>query len=217
MNDLALKLHGYWRSGAAYRVRIALNYKDLTYVQVSHDLLAGEQRHPDYLARAPQGLVPLLEANGFAVGQSLAIIEWLDEKYPDPPLLPVGPNNRAIVRAMTAAVACDIHPINNLRVLNTLRSQFDASRDQVTGWIQHWIGEGFAALEQMVALHGGDFAYGNHPTMADCFLVPQYYSAERYDVDLSPYPELTRRVERARDLPAFAAAHPSVQPDANPE
>jgi len=217
MDDIALKLHGYWRSGAAYRVRIALNYKDLGYSQIAHDLRKGEQHDPAYRERAPQGLVPLLEAGDFAVGQSLAIIEWLEERYPDPPLLPAGPNNRAIVRAMAATIACDIHPLNNLRVLNALRSEFQADRGQVLAWTQRWIADGFAALETMVARHGGAFAYGNHPTIADCFLVPQFYSAERFEVDLGPYPELRARVERAIDLPAFAAAHPSVQPDADRE
>jgi maleylpyruvate isomerase len=214
-DDIPLRLHGYWRSSAAYRVRIALNYKDLSYQQVAHDLREGEQDEAGYKQLAPLGLVPTLEAGEFPISQSLAIIEWLDESFPDPPLLPLGPNNRAIVRAMAATVACDIHPLNNLRVLNALRSDFGAEREQVLAWAKRWISSGFAALEVMVAKHGGDFAFGDYPTIADCCLVPQFYSAERFEVGLAPYPELRRRVENALDVPAFAAAHPSVQPDAD--
>jgi len=207
-------LHDYWRSTAAYRVRIALNLKGLDYSRTAHDLRLGAQRAPAYLEIAPQGLAPALETEDGVLTQSLAILEWLDERYPDPPLLPSEPGPRAIVRAMAEAIACDIHPINNLRVLNRLRADFAATPAQIDAWIAHWIGEGFGALEQLTARHGGAFIFGDAPTMADCCLVPQVYSAERFKVDLSPFPRLLAAADRARALPAFEAAHPSRQADA---
>lgn len=212
---MTLTLHDYWRSGAAYRVRIALNLKGVAYHQVPVDLRAGAQRDPAFLALNPQGLVPAIESDGGVIAQSGAIIEWLEERYPDPPLLPRDPDARAVVRAMAAVVACDIHPINNLRVLNRLRSQFGADSAGVKQWIAHWIGAGFEAMEQYVAQHGAGFAYGDGPTIADCFLVPQVYSAERFGVDITPFPQVTAAVERARGLPAFARAHPDMQRDAD--
>lgn len=211
-----MRLHDYWRSSAAYRVRIALNLKGLSYEQAPHDLRTGEQRTADYARLNPQNLIPALEADGLALTQSLAILEWLEERYPEPPLLPALANQRAVVRAMANLIACDIHPLNNLRVLNALRESFDATEPQVSAWIAHWIGEGFAALELLVERHGGRFAFGDAPTIADCCLVPQLYSAVRFGVTLAPYPRLVAAGEAAGGSPAVAAAHPDLQPGANP-
>jgi maleylpyruvate isomerase len=217
IGSMTLTLHGYWRSTASYRVRIALNLKGLAYDQATHDLRTGAQRAPAYLALAPQGLVPALESPEGTFTQSLAILEWLEEHWPQPALLPSDGDGRAIVRGMMGLIAADIHPLNNLRVLNALREQFGASPDQVQAWISRWITEGFAALERMVGDHGGAFAYGDKPSLADCCLVPQVYSAERFGVDLSPFPALCRVAEGARGLSAVAQAHPSRQPDADAE
>jgi maleylpyruvate isomerase len=210
-----LLLHGYWRSSAAYRVRIALNLKGLSYDQDTHNLRKGEQRAPEYLALAPQGLVPALQVGSTILTQSPAIMEWLEETYPEPPLLPKDADGRAAVRAMAAAVACDIHPVNNLRILKALRSRFGADEAAVNAWVAQWVQEGFSGLEQLIARYGGGFCYGETPTLADCCLVPQVYNAERFGVDLSAYPRLVQAAERARALPAFQAARPEVQPDAD--
>jgi maleylpyruvate isomerase len=209
-------LHGYWRSTASYRVRIALNLKGVAHDQHTHDLRQGAQRSGAYLALNAQGLVPALEIDGTVLTQSLAILEWLDEIQPTPPLLPSTPDARAVVRAMAGMIASDIHPLNNLRVLNALRGGFAATDAQVQAWIARWIAEGFVALERLVERHGGDFAFGDSPTLADCCLVPQIYSAERFAVDLTPFPRLVAVGARAWALPAFAAAHPDRQPDADP-
>ena len=204
-------LHGYWRSGTSYRTRIALNLKGLAYEQLGVDLRAGEQKSAAFLALNPQGLVPALEVEDVVLTQSPAILEWLEETYPDPPLLPANATDSAIVRAMAATVACDIHPLNNLRVLKAVRA-LGADAD---AWAAQWIEPGFAALEAMIRRHGGGFVFGATPTLADCHLVPQVYSAERFGVDLAPYPRLFAAAEHARAHPAFAAAHPDRQPDAD--
>jgi maleylpyruvate isomerase len=210
-----IRLHGYWRSGAAYRIRIALNVKGIDHAQVTHDLRRGEQSSNAYRALQPQGLVPALETDDGILVQSPAILEWIEERFPAPPLLPADSGGRAVVRGMAAVIACDIHPLNNLRMLKAIR-EFGADEAMVGAWITRWIGDGFAALETLIARHGGGFAYGATPTLADCCLVPQIYSAERFGVDLAPYPRLVAAGEKARALPAFAAAHPSRQPDADP-
>ena len=207
-------LHGYWRSGAAYRVRIALALKGVAYKQVTHDLRLGAQASDAYRALNPQGLVPALEADGDVLTQSPAILEWLEERYPAPALLPEATTDRAIVRAMAATIACDIHPLNNLRVVQALQRDFGLDAGAVQAWMARWMSDGFAALEVMIARHGRGFAFGDMPTIADCCLVPQVYSAERFAIDLTPYPQLMASVEQARALPAFQAAHPDSQPDA---
>ena len=210
-----ITLHGYWRSTASYRVRIALGLKGLDYRQVTHDLRLGAQREKNFVALSQQGLVPAIEADGTVLTQSLAIIEWLDERWPERRLLPSDPVGRAIVRSMAQIVACDIHPLNNLRVLTALREKLNADETQVTEWIARWIQEGFAALEILIARHGGRFAYGDQPTLADCCLVPQVFAAQRFDVNVSRFPSLVGAAERAGQLDAFRQAAPSAQPDAD--
>ncbi|MCJ2180966.1 maleylacetoacetate isomerase [Novosphingobium album (ex Hu et al. 2023)] len=214
--SMSLVLHGYWRPSAAYRVRIALNLKGLEYRQVTHDLRTGSQRNPEYRGLAPIGLVPALETDdGQVLTQSLAIFEWLEEQHPYPPLLPDNASERAAVRAMACIVACDIHPINNLRVLKALREELVAGEDMVRDWIARWINEGFTALETMVSHHGGHFCFGDTPTLADCCLVPQIYNARRFEVALSAYPRLLGIEANCEALHAFANAAPEVQPDAD--
>lgn len=211
-----MRLHGYWRSSAAYRVRIALNLKGISYAQATHDLRTGAQRAADYRAIAPQGLVPALETEEGVLTQSPAILEWIDERWPTPPLLPADAYGRARVRAMAALIGCDIHPLNNLRVLRHLREEFDATQAQIDGWIARWITDGFTALETLAARHGGAFCHGDEPGLADCYVVPQLYSAERFGVDLAPFPTLQRIGQAMAMIEAVAQAHPSRQPDADP-
>ncbi len=210
-----LKLHGYWRSSAAYRVRIALNLKGLDYAQVNHDLRQGEQRDPGYTALNAQGLVPALDIGDHVITQSPAIVEWLEERYPNPALLPILPEDRAVVRAMCNLIACDIHPLNNLRVLKELKHELNADEAQIKLWTTGWIGEGFAALERMIAKHGKGFCFGAQPTLADCFLIPQVFSAQRFNVHLDPYPNIRRVNEACDEHTAFVRAHPRHQPDAD--
>jgi maleylacetoacetate isomerase len=198
-------------------VRIALNLKGLSYQYSPVNLLAGEQRAGDYRQLNPQGLTPALQTgDGRLLTQSLAIIEWLEETHPVPPLMPRDPYDRAAVRAMAGIVACDIHPLNNLRIQQALGDMgVDAEARMV--WTQRWINDGFSALEPMVAAHGAGFAFGAEPTLADCLLIPQVYSAERYEVDLAPYPAIRAVAGRCAEHPAFQAAHPDRQPDARPK
>lgn len=212
---MSLVLHGYWRSSASYRVRIALNLKGLAYDQLTYDLRKGEQAEPRYRAIAPQGLVPAIEAYGQRLTQSLAIMEWLDEVHPAAPLLPAGAMQRALVRSMASIVACDVHPLNNMRVLKALRSGLAASEVAVNGWIAGWIEDGFTALETIVRDHGDGFCFGDVPTLADCCLVPQIYNARRFGVDLSAFPALAAVDARCMELAAFADAVPERQPDAD--
>ena len=208
-------LHGYWRSGTAYRTRIALNLKGLTYDQAGVDLRQGDQKSAAYLALNPQGLVPALEVDGLVLTQSPAILEWLEETTPEPPLLPADAVGRARVRAMAALVGCDIHPLNNLRVLKALRDSFDAAPAQTDAWAARWITAGFGALETLVADHGDGWTYGSTPSLADCYLIPQIYSARRFHVALDAWPRLLAIEAAANAHPAFIAAHPDRQPDAD--
>jgi maleylpyruvate isomerase len=211
-----LVLHGYWRSGTSYRTRIALNIKGLAYAQQPVNLLTGEQGGDAYRMLNRQGLVPALVAGDLILTQSSAIIEWLEERYPQPPLLPSDPDARAIVRAMAMTVACDIHPLNNLRVLKTIQNDLGADERRKQAWIARWIADGFAALEAMIARHGGTYAYGDSLTIADCHIVPQIYSAERFHIGLDAYPALMQAFSNALAHSAVAAAHPDQQPDAIP-
>lgn len=210
-----LRLHGYWRSTASYRVRIALNLKGLDYQQVTHDLRTGAHQDPAYLALAPHGLVPALETPDGAIVESPAILEWLEERYLEPRLLPEDLMGRAIVRAMAALVACDIHPLNNLRILKVLRTEFGADQAAIDAWIARWVGEGFAALEALVGRHGRGFAFGDQPSLADCLIVPQVYAADRFKLDLGAFPAIRAAAERAGALEPVRAAHPDRQPDAD--
>ena len=211
---MKMTFHGYWRSGTSYRTRIGLNLKGLVYETAPVSLIEGAQRSAAFLALNPQGLVPALEADGQVLTQSPAILEWLEEVFPEPPLLPGTPDERAIVRAMAALIGCDVHPLNNLRVARALKSDFAASQAQVDAWAGHWITSGLAALETLIARHGGGWSYGQRPSLVDCYLIPQVYSAERFNVDLAPFPRIGAVAERAASHPAFAAAHPDRQPDA---
>ena len=211
---MTMTLHGYWRSSASYRVRLVANFKGLAYDQVSYDLRRGEQGMPTLRRLAPLGLVPALEVDGGSLTQSLAILEWLEETHPYPQLLPAGVMERATVRAMASTIACDIHPLNNLRVLQALRRELGASETVVQEWIARWIKDGFAALEVMVRNHGRGFCFGDTPTMADCCLVPQIYNAHRFHVDLTDFPELLAVNARCDEIDAFARAAPERQPDA---
>jgi maleylacetoacetate isomerase/maleylpyruvate isomerase len=213
---MAITLHGYWRASAPYRVRIGLNLKGLAYEVAPVNLLKGEQRDAAYAAINPQKLTPaLVLEDGTVLTQSLAILEWLEETQPAPPLLPPEPADRAVVRAMAAIVACDIHPVNNLRILQALGG-LEVDEAGRNAWAQRWIGDGFAALEPMVARHGRGFAFGEAPTLADCLLVPQVYNARRFGVDVTAYPAIAAAAAHAGEHPAIAAAHPDRQPDAAP-
>lgn len=211
-----MKLYSYFRSSAAYRVRIALNLKGLQAEMAFVNLRDQEQTGPDYAALNPQKFVPALIDAGTVLTQSLAIIEYLDERWPEPPLLPADPVGRARVCAIAQAIACDIHPLNNLRVLLYLRDRLGLDEAARTAWYQHWVATGFEAIERMLADHPatGRFCHGDAPTLADVCLVPQVYNAERFACDLAPYPTLRRIAETCRALPAFAAAAPEAQPDA---
>lgn len=207
-------LHGYWRSGAAYRTRIALALKGLAYDQQGVDLRIGAQRSEAFVALNPQGMVPALEIEGAVLTQSPAILEWLEEAHPQPPLLPANPVERAHVRAMAALIGCDIHPLNNLRVGKALRETFGADQAAVDAWAARWIIPGFEALEALVARHGAGWCFGADPTLADCYLIPQLYSARRFHVPLDAFPRLLAIDAAAERHPAFVAARPDAQPDA---
>ncbi len=208
-------LHGYWRSGAAYRTRIALNLKGVTYDQQGVDLRTGVQKSDAFVALNPQGMVPALEIDGAVLTQSPAILEWLEETHPTPPLLPADPIERASVRAMAALIGCDIHPLNNLRVGKALREGFGADQAAVDAWATRWILPGLTALETLVGRDGAGWCFGRTPTLADCYLLPQIYSARRFNVPLGAFPRLLAIEAAAADHPDFAAAHPDRQPDAD--
>jgi maleylpyruvate isomerase len=209
-----MKLHGYFRSSASYRVRIALNLKGLSAEQLTHHLRKGEQREPSYLAINPQGLVPSLQDDhGAILTQSLAIIEWLDEIHPEPPLLPNDPLRRAHVRAFAQVLACDTHPVQNLKALARLR-ELGLPEDKVTGWAGWANREGLSACEKLIAEEKGPFCFGDMPTLADLCLVPQLGNARRFGVDVAAFPRLLKAEAAAKNLKAFADAAPERQSDA---
>lgn len=210
---MTLILHSAWRSSAAYRVRIGLNLKGLAYDIAPVNLVTSQHLEPAFAALNPQHLLPALEVGGKVLTQSLAILEWLDETAPQPPLLPTDPFDRAIVRTMAQIVASDIHPVNNLRILRAL-TDLGVAEPAREAWIRRWITDGFTALETMVAEHGRGYAFGDAPTLADICLLPQVYNAERFKTDLTPFPALRAVAARCAQHPAFAAAHPDQQPDA---
>ncbi len=213
-----LRLYTYFRSSAAYRVRIALNLKGLAYEAVPVHLLrdGGQQNQPAYRALSPLGTVPALETEGEVITQSLAILEYLEETQPLPPLLPAPAADRARVRALAQNIACDIHPVNNLRVLQYLDKHFAATQEQKDAWYRHWVNAGLLAVEQLLAAHPatGAFCHGDAPTLADCCLVPQVFNARRFDCPLDAMPTIRRIVAACEALPAFRNAAPAMQPDA---
>jgi maleylacetoacetate isomerase len=213
---MAPKLHTFFRSSAAYRVRIALQLKGVGYdaVPVHFRRAGGEHRSAEFLGLNPQGLLPVLEIDGIVLTQSLAIIDYLDTRFPEPRLIPDDPIARARVLAMAQIVACEMHPLNNLRVLEYLRGELGLAKDAVNAWYAHWIAMGFDALESLVAAHGGRYCFGDTITLADVCLVPQIYNARRFACDLSPYPRLLEIDARLAVHDAIVRAHPESQPDA---
>jgi len=217
MADDSLLLHSYWRSSSSYRVRIALNLKGLTYRQHAVHLLreGGEQNLPGYRAVNPLGLVPALTHGQRVIVQSVAICEYLEETFPEPPLLPGDPAERARVRAIVQAIADEIQPLNNLAVLKYLADDMQQDKAAIRRWYQHWVKRGFSAIESWLDSPAtGDCCHGDQPTLADCYLVPQLYNAERFECDLSAYPRILRIANHCRRLEPFRAAAPDNQPDA---
>jgi maleylacetoacetate isomerase len=213
-----MKLYTYFRSSAAYRVRIALNLKGLPYEAVPVHLLkdGGEQLQQGYRMINPSAAVPALQDERGTLTQSMAILEYLEETHPDVPLLPADPLGRARVRELSQIIACDIHPLNNLRVLRYLKHTVGVTEDVKNEWYRHWVREGLASLEAHLERDAGtaDFCHGETPTLADCLLVPQVFNAQRFDIDVSAYPNIARINATCAGLPAFQHAHPSQQPDA---
>ena len=214
---MGTKLYTYFRSSAAFRVRIALNLKEVDYesVYVHFSRSGGEHRQPEFLELNPQGLLPVLDHDGTQLTQSVAIIEYLDAYFPDPRLIPGDPTERAHVQALAQIIACDTHPLNNLRVLRYLRSDLDLDEEGVTRWYQHWVAESFRAFEALLQRYGsGSYCYREMVSLADVCLVPQVYNARRFGCDLTPYPVLSRIAAGLADQDAFLRAAPENQPDA---
>ena len=209
-----LQLFGYWRSSASFRVRLVLQLKGLGYEQHPVNLRQGEQKEKAYRRVNPQGLVPFLIDGDVQLGQSVAIMEYLDETYPAYPLMPSAPEERARVRQIVNMIACDTHPLNNLRVLNYLEQELGQSKTARDAWYRHWIDETFTALEQLLMTTAGVYCVGNEVTLADCMLVPQVYNARRFNMTLDDYPTIARIVANCEQLQAFIKAAPANQPDA---
>ena len=212
-----MRLHTYWRSTAAHRVRIALHHKGLGFEALPVNLLHGAQADESYRAVNPQGLVPTLEVGESAITQSTAILEHLEEAFPAPALLPGDPFDRAAIRSFCQVIACDIHPLNNLRVLKRLRTELNCGDALVSNWCKHWISEGFSALERQIRDTAGTCSFGDRITMADVFLVPQMFNARRFECDLAPFPTLCAVSAALETRPAFALAAPERQADAPPQ
>ncbi len=214
---MTLKLHNYFRSSTSTRLRAALNLKGMEYEYFAYALLKGENRTPEFLARNPAGLVPVLELeDGTHLVQSLAIMEWLDETHPEPPLLPADVKGRARVRALAYMIACEVHPLNNLRVLQHIAATFGADDPAKADWFRHWVNATFPALETMLAESPdtGAYCHGEVPGLADCCLYAQIWNNRRFDVDMAPYPTVMRIFDALDSLPAFHDAAPGMQPDA---
>ena len=211
-----MTLYGYFRSSTSYRTRIAMNLKGLDYDYIAVNLAQDEQLKSEFLALNPQGLVPVLQADDLLLFQSPAILEWLEEVYPENPLLPKDAAGRMQVRALSAMIGCDIHPLNNRRVLQYLRNELSVDEAEVIKWCNRWISEGFAALEKRLVADKtrGKFCYGDSPSFADCYLIPQVSSARRFEVDLNPYPNIVQIDAHCHTLKAFSDADPMQQPDA---
>ena len=211
-----MTLYGYFRSSTSYRTRIAMNLKQLDYDYITVNLAQDEQLEAAFQSINPQGLVPVLQVDDLWLYQSPAILEWLEEVYPKHPLLPKDVAARMQVRALSAMIGCDIHPLNNRRILQYLRNELSVDEAKVMTWCQRWMSEGFAALEKRLAQDKtrGKFCYGDRPTFADCYLIPQVSSAERFKVDLTAYPNIVAIDAHCRTLKAFADADPMAQPDA---
>lgn len=211
-----MKLYNYFRSSTSYRTRIAMNLKGLDYDYIAVNLAQDKQLETAFKSINPQGLVPVLQTDDLLLYQSPAILEWLEETYTQNPLLPKDAANRMQIRALSAMIGCDIHPINNRRILQYLRNELTVGEDEVMVWCQHWMDEGFAALEKLLEedKSRGKFCYGDSPSFADCYLIPQVSSARRFKVDLTPYPNIVAIDEHCRSLKAFDDADPSKQPDA---
>ena len=214
---MPMKLYNFFRSSTSHRLRIALNLKGLPYEYIAVDLRNHAHQSAAFKALNPQGLVPVLVDGDLALTQSVAILEWLEDRYPTPALLPVDPNDRAHVRALAAVVGCDIHPVNNKRILDTLRASFGADDAAIHRWCGTWIGAGFATLETLLQADAkrGAYCFGNAPTLADVYLIPQIESARRFQVDVSPYPAILAIEQACAQLPAFQRAVPAMQPDAS--
>ena len=214
---MSLTLYSAWRATAPYRLRLGLALKGLSYDYVPIDLIKGEQREAAYRAVNPQGLTPALDlgpdGGGRVLTQSVAILEWLEETHPEPAILPKDPLDRQMVRSMALIIACDIHPLNNTRIGRALH-RLGVSQEDNLAWVHQWITDGFDTLEPLVATYGKGFAFGDTPSLADCCLIPQVYSANRYELDLGPWPAIRAVNARAQAHPAFQAAHPNQQPDA---
>lgn len=216
--DPIMKLYGYFRSSASYRIRIILNLKNLPHEHIAVMLNRGAQHGDDFRSINPMGLIPVLETDDALVAQSPAIAEFFEEQYPQPPLLPGGHIERAHVREMMHTVGCDIHPLQNLRVLNYLRSEFEQDDAGVERWCQKWMGDGFAAFEQLAKARSanGQYAFGDQVSLADVWLIPQVYNARRFNLDLTPFPTIISIDKHCQTLADFSRAHPSKQEDAIP-
>jgi len=210
-------LHSYFRSSTSTRLRVALNLKQVSYEYVGRNIRAGMQKAQDYLSIHPQGLVPALEVDGNKLFQSLAIVEYLEEQFPHPPLLPHDPAGRARVRALALMIACEVHPLNNLRVLNHIRAVFGANEEQVGEWFRHWVAETFDNLEAYLAAHSdtGEFCHGDTPTLADICLYAQVLNNQRFNISSATWPTIARIFRNCEELEAFRAAAPAHQPDAD--
>ncbi|TDG14123.1 maleylacetoacetate isomerase [Seongchinamella unica] len=209
-----MELYSYYRSSAAFRVRIVLNIKGLDYGYLPVNLLQSEQKGEDYLAHNPQGLVPALQLDsGEVLTQSVAILEWLEESYPEPALLPEDPLQRARIRSMVNSICCDVHPLCNIAVTNYLKANYQADEEAVHNWYTTWMHRSFSPIEQQLAANNSTYSFGEAPCMADVLLVPQLFNARRFAIALDEFPHLQRVVDNCLELPAFAAAAPDRQPD----